>query len=237
MIYLKIILGFVVILLSNIISGIDYLEIEKTNKPCSFFDTINITDGIKYSNGSISYNGITYKSNQYKTFNYIYLQHDIRKSSIPHIRGCFCYHRICIKSCCPKGYILNNGCISSTDPQKMQKFHVNLKLKNNKTKIVNLYNNSKYGVTYIKPCYGYLLEPEKNAYDQWYLVAFKTHIKMLVDDDNLMFDNSKFCLALNENFSVVAAACAFKLGVGSSNKLIEFILPYCMFNKFTFFFK
>lgn len=222
----------IIVIFSKTIFGINYFEIERNNKPCSFFDTINITDGIKFSNGSINHNGITYTTNQYKYFNYYYPQLDEKKSSIPHIRGCFCHYRKCIRSCCPKGYILDNKCIISPEQQKIQNIYVNLELENNKSVNVNLSNSSKYGVTYIRTCSGYLLEPEKNDYDQWYLVDFKTQIKMLSDFNDSIFNNKEFCLAFNLNLSIIAMACQYNM---KSSRWIEIILPYCMFIMFIVF--
>lgn len=70
--------------------------------PCEFFDSVNITDGIRYSNQSISYNGIELKYDQYAEIDYIFIGLE-RFEAKRHIRGCPCIGKPCIRLCCPYG--------------------------------------------------------------------------------------------------------------------------------------
>lgn len=222
-------------MLNSFVECTDYFEIEKLYRPCSFFDTVNITDGIKLNNGSIFHDGITYAKDQYKYFNYIYSRPNIKNSTSPHIRGCFCHYRICVRSCCAKGYLLNNTCIPSSDPQKIQEFRVNLHFKNHKIKSIDLLQDNKYGLIYKKACNGYLLEPDLEPDDVWSLVAFNMQIKLIFGgNENLVLDDSKFCIGYDTRYAVVAAVCLYAtsgnediFAIGAGEKLIRYILPYC----------
>lgn len=74
-----------------------------TEFPCNFFDSVNITDGRKLKNQSIIFDGIEYPKWQYAEFDYI-INNGIDRSSVhPHIRGCLCNRKPCLRLCCPLG--------------------------------------------------------------------------------------------------------------------------------------
>lgn len=68
--------------------------------PCHFLDSINITAGVRQTNGSILYDGILFANGQYSNVNYTL---EYGKKHIPtdsHIRGCLCtYNRTCLRFC------------------------------------------------------------------------------------------------------------------------------------------
>lgn len=76
--------------------------------PCHFHDSINITDGTLQSNNSLTFNGIDFPENQYAEVNYILENEDDYVEVQPHIRGCLCNRKPCIRLCCPFGSITQN---------------------------------------------------------------------------------------------------------------------------------
>lgn len=71
-----------------------------TNLPCHFYDSINITDGIRQQNNQILYDGIVFPSNQYAIVNYTE-DDGMKNITEPHLRGCFCnIKQPCHRFCC-----------------------------------------------------------------------------------------------------------------------------------------
>lgn len=73
-----------------IIIACDALE-----QPCPVFVSVDITDGIR-RNQAIIKDNITYTPENYFSFE-------------GRIRGCICNIKPCIRKCCPRGQIMNNG--------------------------------------------------------------------------------------------------------------------------------
>lgn len=81
------------------VNGIDSHSVTY-DLPCHFLDSINITAGVRQTNGSILYDGILFANGQYSSINYTleYGQKHIPADS--HIRGCLCTHnRTCLRFC------------------------------------------------------------------------------------------------------------------------------------------
>lgn len=73
--------------------------------PCKFLDTVNITEGHKVNNESILFEGIEYPNGQYAEFDYIENNETDHTSVEPHIRGCLCNRKPCMRICCPLGTV------------------------------------------------------------------------------------------------------------------------------------
>lgn len=73
--------------------------------PCSFYDSINITDGSVHSNGSITFKGIEFPPNQNAKVVYMLEDEKTRLRVNPYTRGCLCNIRSCIKQCCNYGWV------------------------------------------------------------------------------------------------------------------------------------
>lgn len=78
------------------------------NLPCHFYDSINITNGIRQQNNRIVFEGVEFPSNQYAVVDYTE-DDGMRNVTKPHLRGCFCnIKRICYRLCCSNGEITLN---------------------------------------------------------------------------------------------------------------------------------
>lgn len=149
---------------------INYFQDEIESNPCSHFDSINITNGKKNPNGSITYRGITYSPNHYRTYDYIYLNQKNKTYVGNHTRGCICFYRKCVRSCClPSQQFSNSRCINNdSDLDDELSFNV-IFITNKMMAARNLLNDPVFGVTYPKHCNGILMEPELYPQDKWHL--------------------------------------------------------------------
>lgn len=80
-----------------ILSGMKFAECTKL--PCYFFDSINITDGLRQLDESIRFDGIDFPRHQYSVLNYI-VDDGERIATKPYIRGCLCNIKPCFRLCC-----------------------------------------------------------------------------------------------------------------------------------------
>lgn len=150
-IYIIVLIGFSFLLRSNAFQASD---IELTSKlPCDFLDTINITDGTYFPNKSIVFNGVEFRKELYAKINFV----DLRTHKIitvdPHIRGCLCSIRPCLRFCCPEGTFLEfSGENGKCSPKNVttQIHSLNVLNPNNKTKPVKMEDH--FGVVHNFPC-------------------------------------------------------------------------------------
>lgn len=148
---------------------VNYYKDEENTMPCNHFNTINITDGIKNSDYSITHRGITYSPNHYRKFDYIYKNQKTKILVENHTRGCICFYRKCIRSCCLPHQHYDAGCTDSDlSIENSLAFNVPVMVNGNKL-VRNLLNDSVYDVTYPKHCNAFLMSPELEADDEWYI--------------------------------------------------------------------
>lgn len=79
--------------------------------PCHFHESVNITDGLRHSNGSITHDGFLYHSGSYGYTDEIYNDSTIKQSVQNHLRGCICSLRSskpCVPFCCQSGFKRNS---------------------------------------------------------------------------------------------------------------------------------
>lgn len=98
--------------------------------PCHYLDSINITDGVRQSDGIILHNGIRFAKDQYAQINYKYKLNDgdERITVAPYIRGCLCNNdnKPCLRLCCPNGTFYKPGapeeerCLNHTEATQFQ---------------------------------------------------------------------------------------------------------------------
>lgn len=184
-------------------TGNNYFKDEEKTYPCNHFDTVNITSGTRNPDGSITHDNITYASHHYKIFDYIYKNHTEKIQTEPHIRGCICKYRICMRGCCPRGYIFNGGCFYDDD-FVMNDFNVTIR-EGVRESVHDLYSDSKFGLTFIKTCSGYELEPDITPDDKWSLEFKDDHI--MLQGYELTLKNTHYCLAYNNESTLVTIVC------------------------------
>lgn len=74
--------------------------------PCHFLDSINITDGIAQTDGSIIFQNTIFPENQYAEVNYVLKNGNDHIPVKSHLRGCLCSIKPCMRLCCPPGTIV-----------------------------------------------------------------------------------------------------------------------------------
>lgn len=157
-------------------------------RPCSIFDTINITAGIRDKQGNIEFEENIYGPREYSVYDYVFdYTHSYVKVK-PHIRGCLCTKRNCIRLeleidkskswisnwnsfrlCCPPGQIANENerrCMEHPDHEVF----VNI-TDEEEEKVQVLLHSDNYGIVIDKPCKTmYFLDPEEYDEDKWYFL-------------------------------------------------------------------
>lgn len=82
------------------------IESQSNKLPCNFTDSVNITAGTFLPNKAILFNDVEFAEEQYAELNYIESNDGIKVSVDPHIRGCLCDRKSCLRLCCPLGSLL-----------------------------------------------------------------------------------------------------------------------------------
>lgn len=85
---------------NNATEKVNFFNKEKSNYPCSIFDTVDISNGTLHEDGSITHDGIKYATEHYEYYNFIYNDVYTKVSVAKHVRGCICFYKTCIRSCC-----------------------------------------------------------------------------------------------------------------------------------------
>lgn len=125
---------------------------------CDFIDTVNITAGSLNHKGNYVHNRIVYTKEFYATFDYIIDRFDGKRPVAPHIRGCICKLKPCIRVCCRETTESEADCVKNNDlivPTR------------NRAEEIDLLSE-KFAIIDGWPCeLMYDLEPEENDYDEW----------------------------------------------------------------------
>ncbi|XP_065719424.2 probable G-protein coupled receptor Mth-like 3 isoform X2 [Drosophila suzukii] len=100
---------------------------------CDFYDTVDITDGKKFSNGSYLYDSLLIPANLVGEYDFEILPDGTKKYGSRHMRGCACKLRPCIRFCCPHNHKMKSSkCVGemSTDELESHNRYVNVTLNN-----------------------------------------------------------------------------------------------------------
>lgn len=93
--------------------------------PCDYLDSINITNGIRHENKSISFEGVEYTNHLYAEVDFVIenrANESLRVPVQPYLRGCLCKIKKCIRLCCPIDHYYNNSsgiCFRNESAKKM----------------------------------------------------------------------------------------------------------------------
>lgn len=130
--------------------------------PCNFLDTVNITSGHYDQYGKYRYKGLVFEKEMFAEYNYIVENLTIMVKVEPHIRGCICDLRPCIRLCCVEEESNSSTCIQTetlTVPTHDEDEEIDL-------------TANRYGVLVGRPCAKmYKLEPQDYPDDRWYFVV------------------------------------------------------------------
>ena len=116
---------------------------------CNFANTVNITAGHRFPNGSYEYENVIYDERFYKNYDFIIGENREKIKVEKHIRGCLCAIKLCVRIC------------------KDYDDHHHIKVYNEEEieHKINLKNNTDYHIMTHRPCYEmYELDDEE---DKW----------------------------------------------------------------------
>lgn len=127
--------------------------------PCDFFESKNISSGVRQSDDSIFFDGVIYRKDQYATVDYV-LDKGQSTAANPHIRGCICNIQPCLRLCCPLGSIHKrvNGTMVCHEHAAAKNFEHEVLHENNDTEILRLDDHFAYVEGH--PCKSMFLEEE-----------------------------------------------------------------------------
>lgn len=112
--FLKFVINFWLLFnVSRAMNDDKYFENQvKSELPCSFHQSVNITGSTQYSNSSYYYDGNMYNKGSYGYIDYVYLHDGSNQTVNEHLRGCICglkNLKPCLPFCCPPGHIQMNS--------------------------------------------------------------------------------------------------------------------------------
>lgn len=132
----------------------------ESSLPCSFIETVNITGGYVDIDRNFVHNSDVYPLGMYQEFDYIEDHTKSRTSVNPHIRGCLCNLKPCIRLCCQ-----DNGTKFDSMCYKSDKFTV--VNADNEEETIDL-NDNYYGTLVGRPCkVMYVLDVNDYDEDRW----------------------------------------------------------------------
>lgn len=133
--------------------------------PCRFRDSINITDGVRDSDGNIIFENVTYGKNDYGTYDYEFVNDIERRSVESHIRGCVCRLKTCVRLCCARGEHFQSGCTRNESFYDRQ-----IALMDRENASVDLFQ--EFGYVVGKPCNEVItMEPNEFPDDAWAMMS------------------------------------------------------------------
>lgn len=136
--------------------------------PCNFLDTVNITSGHFDQNGNYHHKGTVFKKGMFAEYNYVVENVTQMVKVEPHIRGCICDLKPCIRLCCIEEETNNSACIQTDKlvvPTPLETEEIDL-------------NGNRYGVLIGRPCAKmYKLEPQDYSADRWFFVVSNIYFR------------------------------------------------------------
>lgn len=156
----------------------NYFIDESTKEPCSAFNTVNITGGFRYPNGSIFHHGVYYAPEHVQYYSHIYKDEYTIQSVPKHLRGCVCFYKPCVRSCCWYGEHLIDGKCELSTQQTYEPLSIDIHLKNGTKTTHDLYRNPNLTVIYGKPCENGFEFPENDYRYNWGFYEVKAFCKI-----------------------------------------------------------
>lgn len=121
--------------------------------PCHFLDSINITAGVLQPDNSIIFGGTTFNENHYSRIDYVLDNGTQPIPAEPHLRGCLCDIKPCIRLCCEYGSIHQRIPGSGVRCQKQDtpvKFESDIHVES--PHVTTLLENHYFGYVHDRPC-------------------------------------------------------------------------------------
>jgi G protein-coupled receptor Mth (Methuselah protein) len=151
----------------------------KSEANCDFIDTINISSGYLDQNGNYRHQGNIYKKGMFANYNFEVEHFSEIKKVEPHVRGCVCELKTCLRLCCLENLDVESDCV------KTETLSVPIKSGNSEIDL----KSEEYAVIEGWPCENmYSLEPLEFEYDDWYFEV-RTFLRFIYDSGKLSKGN------------------------------------------------
>lgn len=155
--------------------------------PCSFFDTVNLTGHLRHDNGSYQYEDMLIPKEYTGTYNYEFRTLVDKVKVQPHVRGCICLLKTCIKMCCGRDTMkyMNQSCEDIYPGNKT----IEVTYLDGST-VKDVVIGDIFAVQEGRPCMSmYSLEPSEDNY-----TIFENGT-LLREYDNVYINKDSYCLA------------------------------------------
>ena len=168
-------------------------SIALSDQPCEYHNTVDLSNIPKFGNGSYLYEGVLIPSHLVGVYNYYMDNLTERKSTDPHVRGCLCLVKTCMKWCCALTENLKSGSCHLTPSNATVLSELNITTSANQHQTVDA--TEFFGPQpKFKPCARmYSLDPAKYAYDEWELFQVYKSALYICTFVNLIFCRMDHC--------------------------------------------
>ncbi|XP_055841355.1 G-protein coupled receptor Mth2-like isoform X2 [Episyrphus balteatus] len=164
--------------------------LDSIHVPCSFIDTVDLSGSEKFPNGSYSYEGLIVPPHLVGIFEYTSDDLSLRVPAEPHVRGCVCKLRPCVKLCCPTTARFNGTNCQTHEGNATTLTVMNITTNGGDLKEVDL--AKKFALQYGRTCAEmYHLTPHVYAFDGFSLFENGTLYRW---EDRHYFSKDEFCL-------------------------------------------
>nr|XP_036671953.1 G-protein coupled receptor Mth [Drosophila suzukii] len=163
---------------------------------CDFFDTVDISDGKRFSNGSYLYENLLIPSYLTDEYDFKLLSNGSKEVVASHIRGCVCKLRSCARFCCPHNQIIQWGhCYNNTTTDELNNVDPFLNVTLNNGSVVKMHFRKDLVVQWDlpKPCDEEDLYSLDHQVEMEKYTLFENEI-LLRHFDNVQLNKAEYCL-------------------------------------------
>ncbi|XP_034480802.1 G-protein coupled receptor Mth-like isoform X1 [Drosophila innubila] len=162
---------------------------------CDYFDTVKLTDSVKFPNGSYLYENIIIPKEQTGEYDYEILVDGVKVDVPKHLRGCACKLGTCIRFCCQKNLVLvddERACEKYTSAELKYDPFVNVTLNNGTEVRRHVLNEFIVQHDLPVPCTGHFhLDALNDETKSWKL--FENGV-LLRNGDNRSLSKQEYCM-------------------------------------------
>ncbi|EDV41524.2 uncharacterized protein Dana_GF17466 [Drosophila ananassae] len=180
-------------LLILFVTGIRAVDIPN----CNFFDTVNISGSVPFSNGSYSHEGVFIPARLTGSYNY-QIDHRGSRWTVPeHIRGCVCQLKTCVRLCCHHTQFWEAGECIDKDPEDESPwdYSVNVTLmEDGSVQIMDFVKDMVNQHDTPLSCVSYRLDARKNPDDPSYSWTLYENGALLRHYDSKWLSKMEYCM-------------------------------------------
>eukprot|EP00099_Drosophila_melanogaster_P029400 NP_788462.2 methuselah-like 2 [Drosophila melanogaster] len=161
---------------------------------CSFYDTVDISEGQRLSNGSYLYEGLLIPAHLTAKYEFKLLANGDKEQVPSHVRGCVCKLRTCVRFCCPHDHIMDMGeCYANMTTEENELLDPMLNVTLDDGSVVQRHYKKELMVQWDlpKPCDDMFYLDNRDIMDEYTLFE---NGRLLRHYDQVYLDKSEYCL-------------------------------------------